>query len=69
MGLMRLTVGFALFLLGLGYLFQPQMILRFNAFMREHFFRDSHVLLANRRIGVLLLLVSFLLLVVGLRPR
>ncbi|OGR90721.1 MAG: hypothetical protein A2992_08540 [Elusimicrobia bacterium RIFCSPLOWO2_01_FULL_59_12] len=63
MNLLLLIVGFLLFLLGLGYLFRPQLVLRFNAFMRDAFFKDSVVLLSNRRVGILLLLLSFILLV------
>jgi hypothetical protein len=51
-----------LVVLGLGYLTDPKGILRLNAFMRSHFFRDSHVLLNGKRIGSLLVIVGFVLL-------
>ena len=35
MTLLQLILGFILFVLGLGYLFQPQLIMRFNAFVRD----------------------------------
>ena len=62
MAILQLIIGFAMFILGLGYLFKPQVILVFNAFMRDTFFKDSIVLLSNRRVGILLLLLSFILL-------
>jgi hypothetical protein len=62
MPLLLLIIGFVLFFLGLGYLFQPQLILRFNAFMRDTFFKDSLALLYNRRVGIYLVLLSFILL-------
>jgi hypothetical protein len=65
--LLRVSVGFLLVGLGLAYLFQPETILRLNAFMRERVFRDSHVLLGNRRIGAIMLVVGFLLLAVTLQ--
>jgi len=61
MALLQLIVGFILFGLGLGYLFLPQLILKFNALIRDTFFKDSVVLLSNRRVGIVLLLLSFIL--------
>ena len=66
MFLLRLSVGFLLFVLGLGYLFQPKAIIRFNALMRDLFFNDSRVLLENKKIGTLLILIGFLLLAITL---
>jgi hypothetical protein len=62
MALLQIIVAFVMFTLGLGYLFQPQLILKFNAFARNTFFKDSRVLLGHRRIGMMLLLISFILL-------
>ena len=67
MFLLRLSLGFLLFILGLGYLFQPKTILRFNAYMRDLLFNDSRVVLGNKRIGALLILISFLLLALSIR--
>jgi hypothetical protein len=62
MTFLLLVIGFALFTLGLGYLFQPNLVLRFNAFIRDTFFKDSIVLLSHRRVGIILLLISFIFL-------
>ncbi len=67
MAFMLFIVGFIFFVLGLGYLFAPQWILRFNAFMRDTFFKDSVVLLSHKRIGVLLVLLSFIFLMLTQR--
>lgn len=65
--LLRLSLGYLLILLGLGYLFQPKTILRFNAFMREYLFKDAYVLLDARRIGMALLLLGLLLWLITFR--
>lgn len=65
MFLLRMSLGILMVVLGLGYLFDPRAILRLNAFMRENFFKDSHVLLNGKRIGYLLLCFGFLLLALG----
>ena len=69
MFLLRMSLGFLLIVLGLGYLFDPRAIVRLNAFAREKFFKDSHVLLNGRRIGYLLLCFGFLLLALGYQTR
>jgi uncharacterized protein YqgC (DUF456 family) len=65
MHLIGLILGICLFLGGLGYLFHPKIILKVNAFARDAVFRDSRALLENRRIGVILLLLSFVILVIS----
>ena len=67
MAFVKLLIGFLLFVLGLGYLFQPQLIMRLHAFIRENLLKDSVVLLSHRRIGILLLLLSFILLAITLK--
>jgi hypothetical protein len=60
--LLKLSLGFLLFALGLGYLFQPKTILRLNALLRDLLLNDARVLLSHKRIGAILILISFLLL-------
>jgi uncharacterized membrane protein len=69
MFLLRMFLGFLLVILGLGYLFDPKAILRLNAVMRDVFFRDSHVLLKGKKIGILLLFLGFVLLALGYQTR
>ncbi len=65
MFLLRYSLGFLLVILGIGYLLNPQEIVRLNAFMRDTFFKDSHVLLKGKKIGGWLLLLGFILLAFG----
>ncbi len=67
LAVLGLAAGFCLFILGLSYLFRPGLVLRFNAFMRNFFFHDSFVLLDRRRIGFVLLVVSFFMMLLALR--
>ena len=62
MFLLRLSLGFLLVVIGLGYLLDPKAILRLNAIMREILFKDSHVLLNGKVIGSWLLFIGFILL-------
>jgi len=63
MFLLRLSLGFLLLILGMGYLFDPKAIMRLNAFVRDNLFKDSHVLLNGKRIGYILLFLGFILLI------
>jgi hypothetical protein len=65
MVLLLFLVGVVLFLAGLLYLLKPQLVLRLNAFFRDTLFKDSIVLLNNRRVGTTLLLVSLVLLLLS----
>ena len=67
--LLRISLGFLLVILGLGYVFDPKAILRLNALMRDNFFKDSHVLLNGKRIGGLLVVLGFVLLALGYQTR
>ena len=65
MFLLRVSLGFLLVVIGAGYLCDPKAILRFNAVMRDIFFRDSQVLLKGKRIGSALVVLGFILLGLG----
>ena len=60
-----MLLGFLLVVVGVGYISDPKAILRLNAFMRDNLFRDSHVLLNGKRIGILLVVIGFFLLALG----
>jgi hypothetical protein len=66
--LAKLLIGGICFLLGLGYLYRPDLIWRMNALLREYFLNDSHIALERRKWGAFFLLVSFLFLYMGLQP-
>ncbi len=64
--LFKITVGFAAFILGLGYLYRPDVIERMNALIREYLLNDAHIALERKKWGAFFLLIGFLFLYMGL---
>lgn len=64
--LFKLLFGFLALLLGLGYLYRPDIIERINAVLRETLLNDAHIALERRKWGVFFLLIGFLLLYMGI---
>ena len=60
--LLKLAVGLMSLLLGLGYLYRPDLIERMNALLREYFLNDAYIALERRKWGTFFLLISFLFL-------
>ncbi len=60
--LLALAVGFACLLLGLGYLYRPDVIERMNALLREYFLNDAYIALERKKWGMFFLLAAFLFL-------
>lgn len=58
--MIHLLVGGLFFLLGLGYLYRPDLIERMNALLREYLLNDAHIALERRKWGVFFLLLAFL---------
>ena len=58
----KLGVGLVSLLLGLGYLYRPDLIERMNAVLREYLLNDAYIALERRKWGIFFLLVSFLFL-------
>ncbi len=52
--------------LGAGYLYRPDLLERFYAFLRDYLFNDAHLRLERRKWGLFFLLVSFLLFYLGM---
>jgi hypothetical protein len=70
MFLLRVSVGGLFVVFGLAYLFHQNSIIRFNAFMRDYVFKDTYVLLGSKRIGSLLIMIGFVLLLLAFQlPR
>ena len=63
--LFKVVVGIVSLLLGLGYLYRPDLIERMNAFLRETLLNDAHIALERRKWGAFFLLVAFLFLYMG----
>ena len=64
--IVKLAIGALCFLLGLGYLYRPDLIERMNAFLRETLLNDAHIALERRKWGAFFLLVGFLFLYMAL---
>lgn len=63
---LKLTVGLLSFLLGLGYLYRPDLIERMNALLRDYLLNDAYIALERRKWGVFFLLIGSLFLYMGL---
>ena len=63
--LFKLGLGFACLLLGLGYLYRPDLIERMNALLREYFLNDAYIALERKKWGAFFLLAAFLFLYMG----
>lgn len=61
----KLAVGFISLLLGLGYLYRPDLIERMNALLREYLLNDAYIALERKKWGAFFLLVAFLFLYMG----
>ena len=64
--LFKALFGALCFLLGLGYIYRPDIIERMNAFLRETLLNDSHIALERRKWGAFFLLIGSLFLYMGL---
>ena len=60
-----IVIGTGCLLLGLGYLYRPDLIERMNALLREYFLNDAYIALERKKWGLFFLLVSFLFLYMG----
>lgn len=63
--ILRMCVGFVCLLLGLGYLYRPDLIERMNAVLREYFLNDAYIALERKKWGAFFLLLAFLFLYMG----
>ena len=63
--LFKLIVGFICLVLGLGYLYRPDLIERMNALLREYLLNDAYIALERKKWGAFFLLAAFLFLYMG----
>ncbi|HEX4047960.1 MAG TPA: hypothetical protein VH309_09010 [Elusimicrobiota bacterium] len=63
--LFKLLAGLGCFVLGLGYLYRPDLIERMNALLREYFLNDAYIALERKKWGTFFLLMAFLFLYMG----
>lgn len=62
---LKIVLGLLSGLLGLGYLYRPDLIERMNAVLRDYLLNDAYIALERRKWGMFFLLVSFLFLYMG----
>ncbi len=63
--LFKIIVGLVSFLLGLGYLYKPNLITRINAIIREYLLNDAHIALERKKWAFFFLMIGFLFLYMG----
>ena len=63
--LFKIAVGVLSGLLGLGYLYRPDLIERLNAVLRDYILNDAYIALERKKWGMFFLLISFFFLYVG----
>jgi hypothetical protein len=63
--LFKLVVGVVCLLMGLGYLYRPDLIERMNALLREYLLNDAYIALERKKWGAFFLLAAFLFLYMG----
>ncbi len=62
---LKIFIGVLSGLLGLGYLYRPDLIERMNGVLRDYLLNDAYIALERKKWGMFLLLVSFLFLYMG----
>lgn len=65
MSVLKILFGLIFFLVGIGYLYRPKLILWMNAFFRDYLFSDRF-LLERKKWGIFFLLLSFIAFYMGL---
>ncbi|MCX5791657.1 MAG: hypothetical protein NTY45_05475 [Elusimicrobia bacterium] len=63
---LKLFFGLLFVLLGLGYIYKPEVIERLNRLIRETFLNDSYLALHRKNWGFLLVLLGGVLVYMGL---
>ncbi len=61
----KIFFGLLFVLLGLGYIYKPEVIERINRLIRETFLNDSYIALHRKNWGFLLLLMGAVLIYMG----
>jgi len=62
---LKIFFGLAILLLGLGYIYKPEVIERLNRLLKETLLNDSYVALQRKKWGFFLVLIGSLLLYMG----
>lgn len=62
---LKVAAGIVFALLGLGYLYRPDLIERMNAVIRDTVFNDAYIALERKKWGMFFLLMSVLFIYMG----
>jgi hypothetical protein len=62
---LKVLIGLFFLAISLGYLYQPTIIVRFNAWGRRYLFNDQLLVTQHKKIGVVLLIISVIFLYGG----
>jgi uncharacterized protein YjeT (DUF2065 family) len=63
---LKMGIGLIFLLLGMGYLYRPDLIARMNALLREYILNDAYIALERKKWGVFFLLIGFLFVYMGI---
>ena len=63
---LKILFGLVIFLLGLGYIYKPDVIERINKVLKETLLNDSYVALQRKKWGFFLVLMGSILLYMGI---
>ncbi len=64
--MIKILVGLALMLAGLGYMYRPNTITKMNSWIRENIFNDQMLINHRRKIGVVLIVLGIILFYIGI---
>lgn len=63
--LFKIVLGSIFSILGLGYLYRPDLIERMNTVLRNYLLNDAYIALERKKWGTFFLLIGFLFLYIG----
>jgi len=61
-----IVIGYILFFLGLVYIYYPGLILKINSIIKRYLFNDSFVMFHRKKIGLLYILISIIMIYYGI---
>jgi len=64
--IIQILTGLILLIFSMGYLYHPDLVAKFNAWVRRHIFNDQLLISHRRKIGVLLLILGFIFIFTGI---
>ena len=65
MKILKIFIGILLFIISIGYLYRPSMIIKFNSWGRKYILNDQLLITHRRKIGTVLLFLAVIALYMG----